>query len=84
MDIPFENILASFTVPYDTGNGVTSLLWILPLLAAVAIVWKTLKVPSVASGKLIREVVILFCTLLVCYAGIAVALYFAAKLIVGG
>ena len=46
MYIPFENILANFTVPYETGNGSTSLLWILPLFAAVAIVWKVLKVPS--------------------------------------
>jgi hypothetical protein len=78
------NILASFTAPYETGNSALSLLWILPLLAAVAIVWKTLKVQSTALGKLVREVMILFGTLLVCYGGIAVALYIVSRLIVGG
>lgn len=73
MYIPFENILANFTIPYETGNASTSVLWILPLFAAVAIVWKVLKVPSTA--KLVREVAILFGTLLVCYAGIALAIY---------
>ena len=81
MFIPYTNFLASFTVPYETGNGSMSLLWILPLLVAVAVVWKTLKVPSAAAGNLVKEVLILFGTLVVCYAGIAAALYFISRLI---
>ncbi len=84
MIMHYANLMASFTVPFETGNGPMSLLWILPLLAAVAIVWKTLKVPSSAGSKLTREIAILFATLIVCYAGIAVALYIISRLIIGG
>jgi hypothetical protein len=74
--------LASFTVPCDIGNGSMSLLWLLPLLAAVAVVWKTLKLRTVTAAKLIREIVILFGTILLFIALIAVALYAVGRLII--
>ena len=73
--------LASFTVPYETGNGMTSLLWLLPLLVAVAVVWKVLKLPVITAAKFIQEVVVLFGTMLVCYAAIAAALYVIGHLV---
>jgi hypothetical protein len=73
--------LANFTVPYETGNSATSLLWILPLLVAIAIVWKVLKLPVITSGKFIRETTVLFCSMLLGYAAVAFALYLIAHLI---
>ena len=81
MFIPFDTLLASFSLPYEIGNGIGALLWILPLLAAVAIVWKTLKLETITPAKLIRQVVILFFTMVVCYAAIAVALYVIGRLV---
>ena len=77
------SILASFTVPCEIGNGPASLLWLLPLLAAVAIVWKALKLQTFTAAGFIREVVILFGTILLFMALIAGALYGVGRLIVG-
>ena len=68
-------VLASFTVPHAIGGDASSLLWLLPLLAVVAIVYKTLKLPVITTQKFIREVVVLFGAILIFMALIAVALY---------
>ena len=83
MILAYQTLLASFTVPYEVCNDATSLLWLLPLLAAVAIVYKTLKLPAVTVEKFIREVVILFGTILLFMALIAIALYIIGRLIIG-
>ena len=75
--------LASFAAPYEIGNNAASLLWIAPLVAAVAIVWKVLKLPVVTMGKFVREVIILFGTILLFIAIIAVSLYIISRLIIG-
>jgi hypothetical protein len=67
--------LANFTVPYEIGGDSMSLLWLLPLLAAVAIVYKALKLPVITANKFIREVVVLFGTILLVMALIAMGLY---------
>jgi hypothetical protein len=83
MFISCSTFLASFTVPHEIGNGPASLLWLLPLLAAVAIVWKTLKLQTITAAGFIREVFILFGTILLFIALIAGALYTFGRLIVG-
>jgi len=75
--------LASFTVPYEIGGDSMSLLWLLPLLAAVAIVYKALKLPVITANKFIREVVVLFGTILLFMALIAVGLYVIDRVITG-
>jgi hypothetical protein len=74
-------MLADFTVPYDVGNGSGSLMWLVPLLAAVAIVYKALKLPVITAEKFIREVIILFGTILIFMALIAVALYVIGRVV---
>jgi hypothetical protein len=76
-------VLASFTVPYDIGGDSMSLLWLLPLLAAVALVYKALKLPVITANKFIREVVVLFGTILLVMALIAVGLYVVDRVITG-
>ena len=75
--------LASFTLPYEIGGDSMSLLWLLPLLAVVAIVYKTLKLPVITANKFIREVIILFGTILLFMALIAVGLYVVGRVITG-
>jgi hypothetical protein len=75
--------LASFTMPYEIGGDSMSLLWLLPLLAAVAIVYKALKLPVITANKFIREVIVLFGTILLFMALIAVGLYAVGRVITG-
>ncbi len=53
-------VLATFAVPENIGTTPASMLWMLPLLAAIAVVYKANKLRVVFSKVLIREVVILF------------------------
>jgi hypothetical protein len=76
-------VLASFTVPYEIGNGPASLLWILPMIAAISIVYKALKLPVITADRLIREVVVLFFTILLFMVLIAVGLYIIGQLVTG-
>ena len=75
--------LASFTMPYEIGGDSMSLLWLLPLLAAVAIVYKALKLPVITAQKLVREVIVLFGTILLFMVLIAVGLYVINRIITG-
>jgi hypothetical protein len=79
----YLTFLASFTVPYQIGNDAASLLWILPLLAAIAIVYKSLKLPVITVDKFIREVVMLFGTILIVMVLIAIGLYVIGRVITG-
>jgi hypothetical protein len=76
-------LLANFTVPYQIGGDARSLLWLLPLLAAVALVYKALKLPVITANKFIREVIMLFGTILICMALIAAGLYVVDCVITG-
>ena len=56
-------ILGSFTVPIEIHTNVPSLLWMFPLLAAIAIVYKAIKLRVLFWGKFAKEVGILFLTI---------------------
>jgi hypothetical protein len=83
MGMSLATLLANLTVPYEIGGDSMSLLWLLPLLAAVAIVYKALKLPVITADKFVREVVVLFGTILLFMALIAVGLYVADRVITG-
>lgn len=53
-------VLATFSVPENIGTTPASMLWMLPLLAAIAVVYKTNKLRVIFWKSIIREVVILF------------------------
>jgi len=58
----FETILTlgSFTSPTNVGMNPQSMLWLLPLVAALSVVYKTLKLRDIKPGNFIKEVVTVF------------------------
>ena len=57
------SILANFAKPVHIGTTPASLLWMFPLLASIAIVYKAIKLRVLFWGKFFREVGILFLTI---------------------
>jgi hypothetical protein len=74
-------ITASFTSPENIGTTPQSLLWLLPLVLAIAVVYKAMKLPTISVGYFIKEVVMLFGSIIIFIAIIAFALYAVARLI---
>ncbi|MHC4510268.1 MAG: hypothetical protein ACYTAO_15165 [Planctomycetota bacterium] len=74
-------IVASFTVPERIGVDPQSMVWLLPLVAAIAIVYKATKVPKIKASPFIREVVVLFGSIVVFMVITALVLYALAWLI---
>ena len=58
-------VTASFTVPERITVDPHSMLWLLPLVAAIAIVYKATKVPKIAAVNFLKEVIILFGSIVV-------------------
>ncbi len=75
------HLAATFTAPQNIGTDIKSLLWIFPLLASVAIVYKATKMRVVFLRKFFTEVIILFCTLSVVMILVAAALHVIVRLL---
>jgi ABC-type Co2+ transport system permease subunit len=58
-------ILASFTSPERISTNPRSVLWLLPLVAAIAVVYKATKVPTIKISSFLKEAVILFGSIIV-------------------
>lgn len=58
-------ILANFVTPEKIGVTPQSLLWLLPLSAAIVVVYKATKVPRITFGSFIKDSVILLGSILV-------------------
>ena len=56
-------MLASFASPIHIGTDPASMLWMFPLLAAIAIIYKVTKMRAFFYLQFIREVALLFVTL---------------------
>jgi len=56
-------LLASFSSPIHIGTDWVSMLWMFPLLAAIAIIYKATKLRVLFWRRFIREVLVLFATL---------------------
>ena len=65
MMITASFIMASFTIPEKISTTPQSMLWLLPLVAAIAIVYKATKLPEIKPGNFLKEVVILFGSIIV-------------------
>ena len=74
-------IAASFTSPENIGTTPQSLLWLLPLVAAIAVVYKATKLPTITPGNFIKEVVMLFGSIIIFIIVITLTLFAVAKLI---
>ncbi len=60
MSITDAFVMATFTVPEKIGADPQSMLWLLPLVAAIAIVYKATKLPEIKAANFLKEAVILF------------------------
>jgi hypothetical protein len=58
-------LLASFTIPEHIGATPQSMLWLLPLLAAISIVYKTTKLPKIRFAHFVKESVVLFGSIII-------------------
>jgi hypothetical protein len=70
--------MATFTTPETIGTDAKSFLWLLPLVAAVATVYKALKMREISAQSFIKETVILLGTIILFMAAVAIALYVLA------
>jgi len=53
-------VMATFTTPEQIGPGPQSMLWLLPLVAAIAVAYKATKVSTITAKLFIKEAAILF------------------------
>lgn len=58
-------VAASFTAPEKIGANPQSMLWLLPLVAAIAVVYKATKLPEIKAGNFLKEAAILFGSIVV-------------------
>jgi hypothetical protein len=75
------SVIATFTVPERISVTPYSMLWLLPLVAAIAIVYKATKIPKIKARHFIKEVTVLFGSIVVFMLIAAVVLYVLAWLI---
>ena len=74
-------LLATFTAPEQIGTNPTSMLWLLPLTAAIAVVYKATKLPKITAGEFLKEVVVLFGSIVIFIITTALVLFAVAGLI---
>jgi hypothetical protein len=74
-------ILASFTTPMQINTDPASMLWLIPLVASIAIVYKATKVHRIRPLAFARESAVLFGSILVFVIVAALILYGLAWLV---
>ncbi|MFA5554245.1 MAG: hypothetical protein WDA68_06790 [Phycisphaerae bacterium] len=73
-------ILASFTSPETIRMNPQSMLWMLPLAAAIAVIYKAIKVSKIVPLRFIRETALLFGSIILFIIAAAVMLCLVAYL----
>lgn len=73
--------IASFVDPEVVGTNPSSMLWLLPLAASIAVVYKATKLPTITAANFIKETVVLFGSIVVFIVVSILALYTLAWLI---
>ena len=53
-------VLATFTTPENIGVTPNSMLWLLPLVASISVVYKATKLPKIRFAHFVKESVVLF------------------------
>ncbi len=74
-------VIATFTAPENFGANPQSMLWLLPLVAAIAIIYKATKLPAIKAANFIKEAAILFGSIIVFIIIAALTLHAFAWLI---
>lgn len=75
MSLTTAYIIASFSQPINIGVNQQSMLWLLPLVAAISIVYKTTKIENIKFFSFLKEVVVLFGSIVVFMIITAITLY---------
>jgi hypothetical protein len=68
-------MLGSFTTPMRVGTSPASMLWLLPLVVSIAVVYKATKVHRVRPWAFAKESAVLFASIVVFILVAAVILY---------
>ena len=76
-------VIATFIEPEQFGPNPLSMLWLLPLVAAIAVIYKATKLPVIKAGNFIKESVILFASIVAFIVVAALTLHALAWLIIG-
>jgi len=58
-------LTADFTSPEQLGTSPSTMLWLMPLAAAIAVVYKATKLSAIKPGHFVKEVVVLFGSIVV-------------------
>jgi hypothetical protein len=74
--------MATFAVPEKITTDPQSMLWLLPLVAAIAIVYKATKLPEIKIANFVKESVPLFGSIVVFMFVTALVLYSIAWLVI--
>jgi hypothetical protein len=74
-------VLATFTTPERIGVTPQSMLWLLPLVLSISVVYKTTKLPKIRFLHFIKESVVLFGSIVIFMAITALVLVSMAWLI---
>ena len=74
-------VMATFTAPEQIGTSPEAMLWLLPLAAAITIVYKATKLPKINSANFIKEVLVLFVSIIFLMVFAGIALIFLAWLL---
>jgi len=77
-----SSFLATFIVPENIGLNPQSVLWLLPLVASIAIVYKALKIQKIRFGNFLIETATLFASIIGFIAVTALVLFVLAWLII--
>ena len=74
-------IIANFKVPQEIGTSPQSMLLLLPLVAAISVVYKATKLPEITAKEFLKESALLFGSFVVFIAVTALILCAVAWLI---
>jgi len=74
-------LIATFTSPEQMPTSPQASLWILPLMVAIVVVYKTTKLPEITLRKFLKETTGLFLSILVFIVLTALVLHAIAYLI---
>ena len=74
--------IAIFTAPEHISTAPQSMLWLIPLAVAIAIVYKATKLPEIKFANFLKESVLLFGSIVIFMLVTALVLYFIAWLII--
>ena len=73
-------LLASFTTPIQIDTTAIGILWLIPLVATIAVVYKATKVYVIRWSAFLRECAVLFGSILVFIIGAAIIIQVVAWL----